>query len=123
MKDALKKVWDIFLYHREWTLAVPFIILFLLAVALLTVWLQNAPYFPGSLTEDVGMIVKYAIRGVGLVLAFSTAGYFKTWLAGDVDENTCNWKTLLVDSLTLWIFVYYHYWVYLVLRFGFNWLR
>jgi hypothetical protein len=103
--NFLKRLISSILYHREWTVAIPFILFFLVALAWLTVWLQSAPYFPGSLTEDVGMVIKYAIRGVGLVISFATAGYFKSWLAGDVDENTCNWKTLAIDSLTLWIFV------------------
>lgn len=105
MKEILKRINSVFLYHREWTLGVPVAIAFLVGISWLACMLQTAPVFPVSLSEDIGMVVKYAIRGVGLVIAFAIAGFFKSWLAGDVDENDTYWNKLLVDSLTLWILV------------------
>lgn len=105
MKNLLEKIYKTFLWHREWTLALPAAIGSLVGISWLCVLLQNYPAFPASLTEDVGMIVKYAIRGVGLVIAFAIAGFFKSWLAGDVDENETYWNKMAVDFITLCFFV------------------
>lgn len=105
MKKFLQHFWEKVLYYKELVFGVPIAIGFLLAISYLAMLLQSVPVFPTALTEDVGMIVKYAIRGVGLVIAFAVAGFFKSWLAGDVDAEDTYWNKLLVDSLTLWIFV------------------
>lgn len=96
---------DTFTKNREWTLGIPVSILGLLSIAIFVSFLRSVNWFPISLTEDIGMVIKYAIRGVGLVIALGVAGSFKSWLAGDVDETTCPWQILLIDSATLCLFI------------------
>jgi hypothetical protein len=91
--------------NREWVFGIPVAIAFLLVIASLVSILQSIAWFPISLSEDVGMVVKFSLNGVGLVIALGIAGSFKSWLAGDVDEKTCSWPILLIDSLILCVFV------------------
>ena len=85
-------------YHSETVIAIPVSILSLLAIAF-AVRLATGD----SLTEDITSVASYGIKGVGFLIAAGLAIAIKSRGFGDVDEKTCSWQILLIDSLSLWI--------------------
>lgn len=97
--EILKRIKNNLLFHAETIIAIPVGMGFLFMIAMMVkLWVGN------SLSEDVESVAKYAIRGVGLLIAGGVAIGLKSRGAGDVDENSVSWPILLIDSLSLWIF-------------------
>ncbi|MEI6870641.1 MAG: hypothetical protein WCL08_00025 [Verrucomicrobiota bacterium] len=98
MKTIIARIWHKICYHSETVIAIPLAVSSLLVISLVVSWVVG-----NSLTEDITTVVKYAIRGVGFLMASGSAIAIKSRGFGDVDETACDWKVLLVDSLSLWI--------------------
>ena len=98
LKNLLNDVKSHVSYHAETVIAIPAAILGLIAISYVVNWFIGRPS-----TEDVQSISKYAIQGVGFLIAAGISIAIKSRALGDVDEKNVDFKVYLVDSISTWI--------------------
>jgi hypothetical protein len=98
LKSILESVKSHVSYHSETIVAIPAAIIGLILISEITNFLIGRPS-----TEDVQMIAKFAIRGVGFLIAAGASIAIKSRALGDIDQNSVSFSKYLVDCLSTWI--------------------